>query len=72
MEVLGGNVLEELGLVVFAKNVNLALGSLVEPGLDEAPDSREEVGRVDDKHKAHRLGVVVLANVRRGRDIVLD
>lgn len=71
-EVLGGNVLEELSLVVLAENVNLALGSLVEPGLDERPDSGEEVRGVDDEHEAHGLGVVVLSNAGRGRDVVLD
>lgn len=71
-QVLGGDVLGELLLVVFAEDVDLLLGSLVEPGLDERPDGGEEVRSVDDEHVAHGLGVVVLANGGRGRHIVLD
>lgn len=47
-------------------------GSFVQPGFDEGPDGGKEVRGVDDEHVAHCLGVVVLANGRGCRNIVLD
>lgn len=43
-ESLWVDVGEELGFVTFPKDVDLADGRFVEPGFDQGPDGREEVG----------------------------
>jgi hypothetical protein len=50
LEVLGRDLGEELLLPVSARDGNLLDGDFIEPGLDEGPDGREEVGGVDLRH----------------------
>lgn len=42
-QVFGGDVLQKLGLVIFAQDVNLADSGFIQPGFNERPDGWEEI-----------------------------
>lgn len=71
-EVLFRDLREQRRLVVFAEDVDLRDSHFVKPWLDERPDGRKQVWRVDDVKFPHALRISILANAGRLRDIILD
>lgn len=72
-QILGGDLLKKLVLVLVTKNLDLFDSDGVEPALDDGPDGGEDVRRVDNVELAHGLGIVVLTDVggllNVGRDL---
>ena len=65
-------MLQQLRLVPASQDLDLANGDLIQPGLDQSPNGREQIGSVDDVEFTHALWVPILANGRSLANIVLD
>ena len=71
-QVLGRDLCEQLCLVSGAQDVDLGAGNGVEELLDNAEDTGEAPGRVDDVHLSETLGVVVLGDGGDSLQVAID
>lgn len=71
-QVLDGDLLEQLRLVLRSENKDLGNGDGIKETLDQGKDGSKSKGSVDEVELAHSLGVVVLANVGGLTDVGVD
>lgn len=71
-QILYGNLLQKLIPIGPAKDIDLLDRHLIQPRLDDRPNSTERPRGIDDVELAHRFGISVLAYGSGLHDIILD